>query len=383
MRPPHGRVAVLAHHLRPAPAASEEPLRLAIVGTGVWGLQGYQHLRSHPEVRVVAVVEPQEERRKAAARLFKGSSAFGSFDELLGSGLRLDAALIAAPHVVHFELGTKAIRAGLHVLMEKPMTTDPREAAALVEAAKAAGTVLMVNNTANFSPQCEEAARTVEGGGLGAVEHVACHMAGALRELIGGEIKEMASTWADPKRSGGYGWGQLSHILAWVFRVSGLAPSEAFCYSGLGPSGVDFYSATAVRCTSGATISISGAATLPDQTKERGKQIDVRVFGSEGCLSYTGRDEDPGSGELLLERRDGGRRVAPGGFVFEEVTRPPGSKGFPRESASFPRSHASFIAACRGRPFFDGASGDVGRRVVQTLDAMYRSARSGRPEAVR
>ena len=36
-----------------------------------------------------------------------------------------------------------------------------------------------------------------------------------------------ASTWADPARSGGYGWGQLSHSLAWVFRVSGLAPAAA------------------------------------------------------------------------------------------------------------------------------------------------------------
>ena len=64
---------------------------------------------------------------------------------------------------------------------------------------------------------------------------------------------------------------------------------------------VDLYSAAVVRCTNGCTMSISGAATLPPQTGKRGKQIDCRIFGSEGSISYCGRDEDRESGDLEVE----------------------------------------------------------------------------------
>jgi hypothetical protein len=48
-----------------------------------------------------------------------------------------------------------------------------------------------------------------------------------------------------------------------------------------------------------------------------------------------------------------------------------------------PESLHAFVDACRGQPFYNGADGTVGLRVVQTLDAMYRSAKSGRPERVK
>ena len=76
----------------------------------------------------------------------------------------------------------------------------------------------------------------MESGQLGAIEHVQVHMAGAMRQLMSGETgKQQRSTWADPQRSGGYAWGQLCHILAWVFRVSGLDPAEVFCFMQRGP----------------------------------------------------------------------------------------------------------------------------------------------------
>ena len=67
--------------------------------------------------------------------------------------------------------------------------------------------------------------------------------------------------------------GQLSHITSWLFKVTGLKPAEAFCFMGLSDSsGADLSDAASVRCTNGATISISGTALVPG-TQGTGKML--------------------------------------------------------------------------------------------------------------
>ena len=78
----------------------------------------------------------------------------------------------------------KAIRAGLHVFMEKPMTTDPDEAAALADAVAASGRFFMVNNTANWREQTQLACAWVSDGRIGDVTHVSCYMGSPLLWLF-------------------------------------------------------------------------------------------------------------------------------------------------------------------------------------------------------
>ena len=122
------------------------------------------------------------------------------------------------------------------------------------------------------------------------IQHVVLQMASALEDLFAGEpMKETEghmfrpppSTWADPARAGGYGWGQLVHALGLLFRIADLEPSRVFAMTGKSPAGVDYYDAVVVRFANGATAAVSGSATSP---KHRGNQIDLRIFGSEGVL---------------------------------------------------------------------------------------------------
>ena len=75
-------------------------------------------------------------------------------------------------------------------------------------------------------------------------------------------------------------------------------------------------------------------------------------------------------------------RVAPGGFRFEECTRPlESAQGWTKASSKVPDVLMHWVAACRGdADFFDGAPALIGARVVRVLDAMHRSARSRRAE---
>ena len=144
----------------------------------------------------------------------------------------------------------------------------------------------------NFKPIVETAHRLVAEGWVGEVRHVVAQMASALADLFGGEpmvetkdhlFRPPVSTWADPKKSGGYGWGQLTHGLGALFRIVDLEPARVFANTGLSPAGVDFYDAAVVEFANGATMALSGSATVP---KSRGYQIDIRIFGTEGMLLF-------------------------------------------------------------------------------------------------
>ena len=252
---------------------------MALVLSGWWTTAHHlPDLADNPAADVVACVEPMAERREEVAAKYS-IAAFETVDAMVASGVALDGVVVASAHVAHFENAMACIAAGWHVLVEKPMTTTAAEAQQLVSAAAAKGVTVSVNNTGNFDRTTDEAAALVKSGALGEVKHVVCTMAGDLADLFGSSGMDTssphrggdrdaeisyapkASTWADPKRAGGYGWGQMTHSLAWAFEVSGLTPEKVFAMSGLSDAGVDYYDSATVRCTNGATMALSGAPT--------------------------------------------------------------------------------------------------------------------------
>ena len=219
---------VVAHlAAKPAPAASARPTaRIAVVGLGWWTTAHHlPDLQDNPAAEVVAAVEPLAERRNEVSAKY-GFPTYATVEAMIASGIELDGVVIASAHVAHFENALACINAGWSVLVEKPMTTTASEAAKLLAAATHHSVAVSVNNTANFNQQTDEAAALVAQGALGEVRHVVCTMAGDLADLFGSSGMEttsphrandrdpninyapMASTWADPKRAGGYGWGR-------------------------------------------------------------------------------------------------------------------------------------------------------------------------------
>ena len=168
---------------------AKPPARIAVCGAGWWS-QGWHlpHLSRHPNAECVAIVEPSPNPRSKISKLEPvsalakryGVPVFKSIDELLESGVAMDGVLVCTSHASHYECGSKALARGLHILMEKPMTTDVKEGKKLAELAAAAeakhGAKFLVNNTANWRAQAVKAAEAVAAGRIGTVEHVVCLM---------------------------------------------------------------------------------------------------------------------------------------------------------------------------------------------------------------
>jgi predicted dehydrogenase len=196
-------------------------------------------------------------------------------------------------------------------------------------------------------------------------------MGSALEDLFAGApmletrdhaFRPPASTWADPARAGGYGWGQLSHALGWLVHVADLKFESIYCLDGKSPSGVDYYDAAVGRASNGATVSLSGASTVP---KQRGLHFDIRIYGSEGMIFFA---SESGKGRLEISRLDGQEEVVP--FAAGEAD----------YNGALPVN--VFADLCAGHPVVNPADAEVGARVTEALDAMYRSAKSGLAEGV-
>ena len=343
--------------------------RIGIIGAGWWAaLNHLPLLKANPDCEVVAVNRLGRDDLLAVQRAFDVPHAFEDWREMLDT-VELDGVVVASPHVLHHEHASAALAKGCHVLVEKPMTTTAADARDLVRRAEVAGRQIVVAYGWNFKDWADAARDLVGAGRIGRVEHVVLQMASALEDLFAGEpmreteghmFRPPPSTWADPARAGGYGWGQLVHALGLLFRIADIAPAEVFAISGKSPVGVDTHDAAVVRFANGATGALSGSATVP---KHRGFQIDLRLFGDEGMLLLDIERE-----RLEVRRRDGDDVVVP-------IT--PGDGAYACE-----KPLAVLVDLCLGRPTLNAAPGAVGMRAIEVLDALYRSAASGRMEKV-
>lgn len=345
--------------------------RIGLVGVGWWAC--FNHLpalQASEHADCVAICDLDPDRLQRVGNAFSIAGRYSDVATMLRTE-RLDGVIVATPHVAHLAPTLAALDAGAHVMVEKPMATTGADARAMEAASIRAGRQIMVPTSFSFTGFTRTAAAMARDGRLGTIRHASCIMSSALEDLLAGEpmqeasdhlFQPPASTWADPVRAGGYGWGQLSHALGWLCHVGDLEFTEVGCFDGKSKTGVDFYDAAMARTTSGATVSISGAATMP---KHRGLHVEFRLFGTEGMLHFI---SEAGTAQMVLSRHDG---------ADEHLAIPQPEMTY---DGTLP-VHA-FAALCAGRDTVNPADAANGRRVTEALEALYRAAASGRIERV-
>ena len=123
-------------------------LRVAVVGVGYLGRFHAQKYAALADCELTAVVDTSAEAAAALAREL-GTRSLSDYRELLG---KLDAVSIATPTASHFEIARSFLDAGVHVLVEKPITESVEQAQQLIAAARRAGRVLQVGHLERFNP---------------------------------------------------------------------------------------------------------------------------------------------------------------------------------------------------------------------------------------
>jgi len=128
-----------------------EKVRVGVVGVGEWGRHHVRVYHDLPQAHLAAVVSPDADEVRAFSQKYETPGYRSHFD-MIG---KVDAASIVAPTIFHFEIARDLLDAGIHVLVEKPITTRLEEAQDLIELAGRRGCVLMVGHIERFKPSVD------------------------------------------------------------------------------------------------------------------------------------------------------------------------------------------------------------------------------------
>ena len=150
-------------------------LKIGIIGCGkITEVRHAPEYAENPNCQLVAFFDVVPERAKALAEQY-GGVAYDSIEALLAADL--DAVSVCVANAYHAQTSIQALKAGKHVLCEKPMATPPEDCEAMVAAAKAAGKFLMIGQNQRLAKAHVKAREIIESGEMGKVITFETHFA--------------------------------------------------------------------------------------------------------------------------------------------------------------------------------------------------------------
>jgi predicted dehydrogenase len=148
-----------------------ERVTVGMVGLGGWGKNLLRNFGSLPAADLRWCCDADQSRRDAYAASYPQARFTASYDDLLADP-DLRAVVLATPVPTHYELARRAILAGKHVMVEKPMTWTAAEAHELRDLVRGSGRVLMVGHVLRFHPAVDKLRDLIDSGELGTVHYV-------------------------------------------------------------------------------------------------------------------------------------------------------------------------------------------------------------------
>ena len=368
--------------------ATERKLRFGIVGMTsdhVWGMG--DGLAALPEVELVAGAEPYRELRERATQQWNLQRTYEDFHTLLERE-ELDAILVSGDNASKADVAEAAAQRKVHVYQDKPMAATLAQADRILRAAERSGITLMVAYHSAFSPTYDQVKALLQGGAVGNVylaRGVTGH--GGPREF---GCSEYFCEWLfDKQRNGGGTFVDEACYLVdgFVDYLGAIAEVSAFTAPITGASGrhrdylprdVEDNSVAIVRFASGALGVIDAkwgqVGPAPVRTSYHGTQGTLTNGPNGTELFSTANPAVPEGWEPAeMPAGRGGGRTADTLKAWRAPTgRDAGSGRGGREQRYF------VDCLLQGRPIEGASSPRVARDVQEVIEAVYRSAETGR-----
>ena len=330
-----------------------ERLRFGILGTGGMSHGHGRAILDRGDAKLTAIGDPSDAAMDAfEARVVPNGmerpSRFHDLKGMIAHGI--DALVIVTPHTQHAEQIATALAAGVHVLCEKPLATTAADARRSMELAASNDRVLAIGYQRHGQAQFRQARELVGSGVLGDIRLISVLIAqDCLENFIPG------SSWrANPALSGGGHFIDTgSHIVDQMLWISNLEPERVYAEIDNYGMDVDVVTAASIKFTTGARATFAATSLSGESWRE-----ELTFYGTKGTMRL-------GRADGLSYQLKGGDRIIP-------------------RSASAPdvRPVDDFVDVIVGRRPEPQAPAICGLRVAQVTEAAYRSAASGRPEAV-
>jgi predicted dehydrogenase len=328
------------------------PPRVGVLGAGTWGRNYVRSLAALPEAELTWVCDLAEEARRRAGLLAPGVRLTARLEEMLADPA-LEAVVIASNAVHHHAHAAAALRAGKHVLVEKPMTVTVADAEELCRLAKQSGRTLMVGHLMLYHGAVERLRAMVAGGELGRIYYLY-----AVRVNLGRIRRDENALWS-------FAPHDLSIILSLLEAEPESVAARGECYLQPGVEDVVFLN---LRFADGTMAQIQ--LSWLDPRKERR----LTVVGSKKMVVF-----DDGHPTEKLRVYDKGFDQPPEFTTFGEyLSIRDGDIHIPHLELGEPlRAECQHFLRCVAYGEPPRTSGEEGLRVVRLLAAAEQSMRQG------
>ncbi|HAZ62989.1 MAG TPA: gfo/Idh/MocA family oxidoreductase [Armatimonadetes bacterium] len=343
-------------------------LRYGIVGAGSIGKVHAEAISKVDGAEVVAFADPAMDTRQAAAERFGVPLQYDYVEDMLAAQ-KLDVVVVAVPNVSHAPVALAALRAGCHVLCEKPPTVNAAQAKEMMDLAADKGVRLQYGLVMRFSAEAETAKAYVDAGRLGTIYHSTVQI--WRRRGIPG----LGSWFTTKAESGGGALIDIGvHMIDLTHYLMGLpkpiaasavthakfgVDADSYNYLSMwgtpvpgGPFDVDDLACALIRFENGASLVLQAAwaANTSDG-------MDVRLMGDKGGLELS-----PGNYVRVLTEDNG--------FIAD-------IKPQYKAADNFAEQHRHLVAAIGDKSRAIRTDGRQGFVLQSMLDAIYRSAAEG------
>ena len=147
-----------------------DTIKVGVIGYGYWGPNLARNFYELPAADLIAVADLKEERRKQAASKFPQLVTTEYYRELFDLGL--DAIVVSTPPATHHQVARECLEHGLHVLVEKPLTLNSRDAEDLIQLADSRSLTLMVGHTFEYNSAVLALKALIDSGELGRIYYI-------------------------------------------------------------------------------------------------------------------------------------------------------------------------------------------------------------------
>lgn len=153
-----------------------QPKTAVVIGAGDRGARAYAPyaLENPHELKIVAVADPNEERRKSFKEKYamKDGQCYSTWQDMMADGKQADIAIICTLDRYHFKPTLKALELGYHVLLEKPMSPDPKECVEIERAAEKYNRKLTICHVLRYTDFWSTIKKVVSKGQVGEIASI-------------------------------------------------------------------------------------------------------------------------------------------------------------------------------------------------------------------
>ncbi len=327
--------------------AAHYPLRWGLLGTGRINRAVIPPIRASKNSQLLAVASRTHERAAAYAAEW-GIPRFHASYEALLQDPEVDVVYISLPNSLHAEWSLRAMQLGKHVLCEKPLTTSTADMDRVIQTAQATGMVIAEAYMYRHHPQTILVKKMVDQGDIGSLQ------------LICGSFSYTNTRPADPRFSLALGGGSLWDVGCYPIGYAGYIldqiPSVVYGHQFTGSTGVDvFFAGQLIYCNE---VTCQFDCSFISEYK-----VEIELTGDKGRITVP-EPYKPGKKNQVIQKHAG----------QEKIIKLKGEELYQGEVTDLEQ------AILAGKPPL--VSLGESRGIIQTIEALYRSARSHTPVSI-